>query len=79
MHTFDPLVVGNLVVASVTAVAAYLTLRDRHLPGARAFGVANVVPHDVAAPLSVIRDNARLVEMADDADHVSEIYEATDR
>ena len=40
---------------------------------------ASVVSHDVATPLGVIRNKARLVEMTGDTSHVEDIYEEADR
>jgi signal transduction histidine kinase len=40
---------------------------------------ASVVSHDVATPLGVIENKARLVEMTGDASHATDIYEATER
>jgi signal transduction histidine kinase len=40
---------------------------------------ASVVSHDVATPLGVIENRARLVEMTGDTSHAAEIYDAVDR
>jgi PAS domain S-box-containing protein len=40
---------------------------------------ASVISHDVATPLSVIENKARLVEMTGDPSHASDIYDATER
>jgi signal transduction histidine kinase len=40
---------------------------------------ASVVSHDVATPLGVIQNKARLVEMTGDTSHVEDIYEEADR
>ena len=40
---------------------------------------ASVVSRDVATPLGVVENRARLVEMTGDTEHVEDIYEATDR
>jgi signal transduction histidine kinase len=40
---------------------------------------ASVVSHDVATPLGVIENKARLVEMTGDTSHVTDIYGATER
>jgi signal transduction histidine kinase len=40
---------------------------------------ASVVSHDVATPLGVIENKARLVEVTGDPSHAADIYEATER
>jgi nitrogen-specific signal transduction histidine kinase len=40
---------------------------------------ASVVSHDVATPLGVIENRARLIEVTGDPEHASDIYEATER
>jgi PAS domain S-box-containing protein len=40
---------------------------------------ASVVSHDVATPLGVIENKARLIEMTGETDHATEIYEASAR
>lgn len=40
---------------------------------------ASVVSHDIATPLSIIENQAQLVEMTGDTDHVDEIFESTER
>jgi signal transduction histidine kinase len=40
---------------------------------------ASVVSHDVATPLGVIENKARLVEITGDPSHTSDIYDATER
>jgi len=40
---------------------------------------ASVVSHDVATPLNVIENKARLIELTDDTAHATDIYEATGR
>jgi len=40
---------------------------------------ASVVSHDIATPLGVIRNKARLVEMTGDTGHAEDIHDATER
>jgi signal transduction histidine kinase len=40
---------------------------------------ARVVSHDVATPLGVIENKARLIEITEDTSHTEDIYEASDR
>ncbi|AHG01785.1 hypothetical protein HALLA_00410 (plasmid) [Halostagnicola larsenii XH-48] len=40
---------------------------------------ASVVSHDIATPLTIIENQAQLVEMTGDTDHVDEIFESTER
>jgi len=40
---------------------------------------ASVVSHDIATPLGVVENKARLVEMTGETDHVADIFDATDR
>ena len=40
---------------------------------------ARVVSHDVATPLGVIENKARLIEITQDTSHAADIYEATER
>jgi PAS domain S-box-containing protein len=40
---------------------------------------AEVVSHDVATPLGVIKNKARLIEITEDSSHATDIYEATER
>jgi len=57
------------------------TERERRLERKNEFldEFASVISHDIATPLGVIENKARLVEITGDPSHASEIYDATER
>jgi PAS domain S-box-containing protein len=55
--------------------------QERHLRRKNTYldEFASVVSHDVATPLGIIENKARLVEVSGDVSHAEDIYEAADR
>ena len=77
-HTQSGHRVGQLVV--LTDVTGRHD-RERQLSRQNAYldEFAEVVSHDIATPLGVIENRARLVELTGDSGHVEDVFESTDR
>jgi PAS domain S-box-containing protein len=74
----DPLINGVMVTIRDVTERKH---REEELEGTNELldEFARVVSHDVATPLGVIENKARLIEITQDTSHAADIYEATER
>ena len=74
----DPLINGVMVTIRDVTERKH---REEELERTNEFldEFARVVSHDVATPLGVIENKARLIEITQDTSHAADIYEATER